>query len=281
LKPHEFALAMLVTVAITEVSYRFIELPIREKRFKTSVLSLVTSKRKESTHKRVWAVAVAAFAALPIFAGVSLATAENKVNEVQASLDAAEDAVVDIVADVQATLPPPTTAAPAPDETAPPTTAKSSRHYPVFALGDSVMKGAARELKALGAVVDAEQDRQGKNGADIFHQLKDLGVTMDAAVVHLGTNGPIKKETMDRLLRALVDVPKVVMMTGKANRAWTEPNNTMIRDLPLEYPNVIVVDWEREVQNCVGACLTKDGIHLDTDGRVFYSELIFRALGRL
>jgi hypothetical protein len=41
------------------------------------------------------------------------------------------------------------------------------------------------------------------------------------------------------------------------------------------------VDWEREVENCVGACLTKDGIHLDTDGRVFYAELIFRALGRL
>ena len=75
--------------------------------------------------------------------------------------------------------------------------------------------------------------------------------------------------------------PKVVMVTGKANRGWTEPNNTMIRDLPLEYPNVIVVDWEREVENCVGACLTKDGIHLDTDGRVFYAELIFRALGRL
>lgn len=279
LNPLEFLLAMLVTVAITEFSYRYIELPIREKRFKSSVLGILRTKRKESTHKKTWAALVAVFAALPIFAGISLATAENKLNEVQESLDAAEEAVVDIVAAVQTTSPPPPTAAPA--DTAPPTTVRSSKHYPVFALGDSVMKGAARELKALGAVVDAEQDRQGKNGADIFHQLKDLGVTMDAAVVHLGTNGPIKKETMDRLLRALVDVPKVVILTGKANRGWTEPNNAMIRSLPLEYPNVIVVDWEREAQNCVGACLTKDGIHLDKDGRIFYADLIFRAIGQI
>lgn len=279
LKVHEFALAMLVTVVLTEISYRYIELPIREKRFKKSILGVLRSKSAETTHKKTWAAVVAVFAALPIFAGISLATAENKLNEVEQSFIDNEEAITDIVADVQTTPPPTTT--PTPEETAPPTTVRSSRHYPVFALGDSVMKGAARELKALGAVVDAEQDRQGKNGADIFHQLKDLGVTMDAAVVHLGTNGPIKKETMDRLLRALVDVPKVVMVTGKANRGWTEPNNTMIRDLPLEYPNVIVVDWEREVENCVGACLTKDGIHLDTDGRVFYAELIFRALGRL
>lgn len=281
LKPHEFALAMLVTVILTEISYRFIELPIRERRFKSTVLGVLRAKRQDAAYKKTWAAVVAVFAALPIFAGVSLATAENKLNEVQASLEAADEATVDIVADVQTTLPPTTTAAPAPQETAPPTTVRSSRHYPVFALGDSVMKGAARELKALGAVVDAEQDRQGKNGADIFHQLKDLGVTMDAAVVHLGTNGPIKKETMDRLLRAVADVPKVVLLTGKANRGWTEPNNAMIRNLPSEYPNVIVVDWEREVVNCVGACLTKDGIHLDKDGRVFYAELIFRALGLL
>lgn len=279
LRPHEFLLAMLVTAVITEISYRYIELPIREKRFKSSVLGVLRSRSKESTHKKTWTAVVAVFAVLPIFAGVSLATAENKLNEVQASLDAAEEAIVDIVAEVQ--VQPPPTSALAPEETAPPTTVRSSKHYEVFALGDSVMKGAARELKALGAVVDAEQDRQGKNGADIFQQLKDLGVTMDSAVVHLGTNGSIKKETLDRMMRALVNVPKVVMLTGKANRAWTAPNNDLIRNLPLEYPNVIVVDWERDAQNCVGACLTRDGIHLDKDGRIFYAELIFRALGRL
>lgn len=278
LKPHEFALAMLVTVVLTEISYRYIELPIREKRFKAAVLGLIARKRRESTHKVRWRLAVSAFLVLPVFAGVSLATAENKVNEVQASLDAADDAVVDILDDVKVT-PPPVTVTTLPAETVPPTTVRSSKHYPVFALGDSVMKGAARELKALGAAVDAEQDRQGKAGADIFQQLKELGVTMDAAVVHLGTNGPIKKETMDRLLRALVNVPKVAVVTSHANRGWTEENNAMIRALPTEYPNVIVVDWDREVENCVGACLTKDGIHLDTDGRIFYAQMIFRALG--
>ena len=124
------------------------------------------------------------------------------------------------------------------------------------------MKGAAPALAGLGVVVDAVQDRQGKMGADIFVQLKELGVTMDAVVVHLGTNGPMSQETLDTMMQALSDVPQVVMLTGKANRDWTEANNEKIRSLPATYSNVIVLDWQLVATLCPGSCLTADGIHL-------------------
>ena len=153
-------------------------------------------------------------------------------------------------------------------------------HYPVFALGDSVMKGAAPTLAELGIVVDAVQDRQGKMGADIFIQLQDLGVTMDAVVIHLGTNGPMSQKTLDSMMDAVAGVPRVVILTGKANRDWTDKNNKKIRALPSAYPNVVVLDWELIATLCEGRCLTADGIHLDSDGMIYYSAEIWKALGR-
>lgn len=274
---HEFIGAMAVTVAITEISYRFVELPIRERRFKATWTSIL---RRGSNQPRLISVGLAGvMIAVPIFAAVSLATAENKLNEVQAALDEGESAVVDALEAVSSTTVPPSTSL-APEDSAPPTTMPTAPHYDVFALGDSVMKGAAVQLAELGVVVDAEQDRQGKMGADILLQLRELGVTMDNVVIHLGTNGSMSQETLDRMMGALSEVRTVVILTGKARRDWTAPNNDKIRALPQRYANVIVLDWEREVEACVGECLTRDGIHLDKDGRVFYAQLIWKALGR-
>jgi hypothetical protein len=135
-------------------------------------------------------------------------------------------------------------------------------------------------LADLGIVVDAVQDRQGKMGADIFVQLKELGVTMDAAVVHLGTNGPMSQETLDTMMQALSDVPQVVVLTSKAYRDWTDANNEKIRALPATYPNAIVLDWQLVATLCPGNCLTADGIHLEREGITYYAEEIWKALGR-
>ena len=142
------------------------------------------------------------------------------------------------------------------------------------------MKGAAPTLAELGIVVDAVQDRQGKMGADIFIQLQDLGVTMDAVVIHLGTNGPMSQQTLDSMMEAVAGVPRVVILTGKANRDWTDKNNKKIRALPTAYPNVVVLDWELVATLCEGKCLTADGIHLDRDGMKYYAAEIWKALGR-
>ena len=160
------------------------------------------------------------------------------------------------------------------------TTKNNSRIAVALTLGDSVMKGAAPALADLGIVVDAVQDRQGKMGADIFVQLKELGVTMDAAVVHLGTNGPMSQETLDTMMQALSEVPRVVVLTSKAYRDWTDSNNEKIRALPATYPNVTVLDWQLVATLCAGNCLTADGIHLGREGIDYYVQEIWKALGR-
>jgi hypothetical protein len=291
LKPHEFIAAMLVTAVITEISYRYIELPIRERRLKESIQALLRSGPGELRRRGSFGVIISCSIALPVFAAFSLVTAEYKANDVQASLDAGEDSITDVLGELTSstTTPssvPETTAVPtasdAPTTTAAPTTTTTyvPPHYDVFALGDSVMKGAAPALADLGIVVDAVQDRQGKMGADIFVQLKELGVTMDAAVVHLGTNGPMSQETLDSMMQALSGVPRVVVLTSKAYRDWTDPNNEKIRVLPATYPNVTVLDWQLVATLCPGNCLTADGIHLEREGIDYYVQEIWKALGR-
>jgi peptidoglycan/LPS O-acetylase OafA/YrhL len=282
LKPHEFIAAMLVTAVITEISYRYVELPIRERRLKESIQALLRSGPGELRRRISFGVIISCSIAFPVFAASSLVTADYKANDVQASLDVGQDSVTDVIGALTSSTTSATTPSSAPESTNSPTTTTTyvPPHYDVFALGDSVMKGAAPALADLGIVVDAVQDRQGKMGADIFVQLKVLGVTMDATVVHLGTNGPMSQETLDTMMQALSDVPRVVVLTIKANRGWTDSNNEKIRALPATYSNVTVLDWQLLATLCSGDCLTADGIHLEREGSDYYVQEIWKALGR-
>jgi lysophospholipase L1-like esterase len=220
---------------------------------------------------------VSAAVVLPVFAGVSLVTADLKQNEVQASLEEAEGSVTDVLEDLTSTSTPTNTQ---PSGSIAPVTTSAPPRYDVFAIGDSVMKGAAPSLADLGIVVDAQQDRQARMGAEIFQQLEDLGVTIDVAVVHLGTNGPVSQETFDFLMEATSEIPKVIVLTLTANREWTAANNAKIRALPETHPNVIVLDWQLVSELCTGECFTADRIHLDRDGMRFYAAEIWKAMGR-
>ena len=278
LKLHEFVGAMIVTVAITEVSYRYIELPIRERRLRESMGALLRSGPGALRRRGSFGVIVSAAVLLPVFAGVSLVSADLKQNEVQASLDKGEQAVTDVLEDLTSTTTP--TEDTQPSNSMSPVTTSAPPHYDVFAIGDSVMKGAAPSLADLGIVVDAQQDRQARMGAEIFMQLKNLGVTIDVAVVHLGTNGPVSQETFDLLMDATSEIPKVIVLTLTANRDWTAGNNEKIRALPNGHPNVIVLDWQLVSELCTGECFTADHIHLDRDGMRFYAAEIWKSMGR-
>ncbi len=275
---HEFVGAMLVTIAITEVSYRYVELPIRERRFRESMGALLHSGPGALRRRGTFAAVSTAIIAIPAFSVMSLASAELKPNSVQASLNEADGVVIDVLDEVAG---PSATTPTNPFDDSPVSTSTTvfvPPFYEVFAIGDSVMKGAAPELASRGIVVDAEENRQGKLAAEIFVQLNELGVGMNAAVVHVGTNGPMSTETLDLMMSALDEVPRVVVLTGRGNREWIEPNNARIRALPERYPNVVVLDWQLIAELCTGECFTGDGIHLDRDGSVYYADEIEKAV---
>ncbi len=152
--------------------------------------------------------------------------------------------------------------------------------FPLVALGDSVMLGAAEELQARGFQVDAQQSRQMNTFVPTMQALKDNGTFGSVVVVHLGTNGPFSQETLDSMLATVADVPVVLLLTGKADRGWIADNNARLRSVPAVHPNVTVVDWEVISATCEGRCFYDDGIHLTQSGQNFYADVIGRVLAQ-
>jgi hypothetical protein len=96
----------------------------------------------------------------------------------------------------------------------------------------------------------------------------------EVVIIHLGTNGPIEAGTLDDLMAPLSSVPNVLLLTVRADRAWTASNNAIIRARDHPNDNIKLIDWEVESQRCTGNCFAADGIHLSADGQVFYANLI-------
>src|SRR5690606_28376027 len=149
-----------------------------------------------------------------------------------------------------------------------------------LAIGDSVMLGAANVLSDRGYVVNAEQSRQMIDMVPLFEQLGEADLFGDPIVIHLGTNGPITRETLDALLAPLSDVPNVIMLNVRANRGWTAQNNAILAERDNPNDNIIMIDWASKSNECPGDCFAADGIHLTAAGSQYYANLIGDWSGR-
>ena len=63
-----------------------------------------------------------------------------------------------------------------------------------------------------------------------FRLVSEAGVFDNVVVVHLGTNGPFDRETLDAFLAPLSNVPNVIMINVRADRAWTASNNAILEE---------------------------------------------------
>jgi hypothetical protein len=293
---------MILTGIITELSYRFIETPIRKGTLGASIARIWRSPVPGPRNALVGVGAVVG--ALTLFAGVSLANAEVVENDVRQTLDEGAEFTCDVVnnptcSDAEPAAPTDPAVA-AGDSTAPAdstdasgavvppsvvetTTTTTAPPLPIarLALGDSVMLGAAGELTTRGYTVDAQESRQFSDGRAIVEQLAADGRLGDVVVVHLGTNGNIEPDDLTAMMDALAEVPQVLLLTIDVDRSWTEGNNALIFDAASTYPNASVLYWADLADSCPGDCFQSDGFHLRPDGQKYYAELIDGALEAL
>ncbi|MFM7047271.1 MAG: acyltransferase family protein [Actinomycetota bacterium] len=282
LTPYEFVLLGLLSLAITELSYRYVEMPIRDGRFaawRQRRRDERTSRQSLDPKVRVRrAASVALAAALPAFALVSVATAEVKLNDISQSLAESESAVVNVLEDPATTTVP---AGPVIVDGVTQTTTLDGQLIDVLAIGDSVMLGAARELSARGATVDAMKNRSVRQALEIVNYLKSVRRLGSIVVIHLGTNSTTSTAVLDEIMASLTDVPLVLFLTIHVP---SEPrqsiNNRLINALPSRYGNVKVLDWY-SIAGQYPEYLYSDKTHLRPAGASFYADLIMQAVGRL
>lgn len=139
--------------------------------------------------------------------------------------------------------------------------------------GDSVVLGAANVLGARGYIVNAQLRR------DAITLFLDVLAVIDAldpdiVVVHVGTNGPIRREELESLLAATADVPNVVLVNGRADREWIATNNALLDEVDRDNDNLIVLDWDTLADDCPGDCFAADDLHLSDVGAAYFADVL-------
>jgi peptidoglycan/LPS O-acetylase OafA/YrhL len=317
----EFVGAMALTVLVTEASYRFIETPIRTGRATEWWRRL--RAHRDPGPRRIIATGGAMCVAVVSIAGVQMATAEVKQNEVAQELEQNQGAIKDPLAEASLPSSPSTTESDQPrrttttvasNETTPGTVPSQGTSGPpvstgaevvppatgaprttttaprppkgaVFAIGDSVMLGAANALtqRIPKITVNAEESRAPINGLDYLMRMKNAGILPNTVIVAVGANGPISDDEIQQFMEVLADTPTVVFLTVFTNGGYpfqydVGPTNQRILSVD-SYPNVIVLDWNNVGLQCPGDCYY-DRLHLKPDGQAFYADKIAEAIGR-
>ena len=301
-----FVLRMVLTFAAAELSFRYVEQPLRKGVLGNWWRDLRTSvgPRRAALARRGMAVG-GVFAVLLVMLTVGLRSAstsdERESLELAAmtapGLEGEEQsgaaADIDTVDTTQApstdgsatTDGPTTTSDPAAttttvagQTTTAPTTAPAATVAPgttnAVAVGDSVMLGAAGAINAAlpGIRIDAKVARQFDTVLDVVAWYAKEGMIPGPLVVHAGTNGAFSDADLDRLFEIAGD-RKVLLVNAKVSRPWQDLVNQRLADAAARHPNAVLVDWY-SLSSQHPEWFANDGAHLRPDGATAFAELI-------
>lgn len=156
---------------------------------------------------------------------------------------------------------------------------KIQDQLPPTVFGDSVVLGARNSLRAvLGEIsIDAQVSRQPNAIAEriqLRHTENKLG---QVVVIHMGTNGTMRGDVLRTTIESLTDRRRVVVVNIRAPRAWMKLNNEIIAATVSEFPNVRFVDWASASKG-KKKYFAPDGVHLTKSGGKVFANLIDEAI---
>jgi peptidoglycan/LPS O-acetylase OafA/YrhL len=282
LTPYEFVVLVLLALALTELSYRYIETPVRQgaiSRWWRELRQPVYGAQLVRRQRRI--VLTAFVSLLPVFGVVSLATARVQLDEIAQNLSDNEGNTVDLLGGEQSNgggeLAVATTIA---GQVVTATTTLDGQVIDVLAIGDSVMLGAANVLTQRGVTVDAVKSRPYRQALEIANYMKSVNRLGSVVIIHLGTNNTVDEKTLDEIMVPLRDVPLVLFVTVHVpSEVRQNTNNRRINELPARYENVKVLDWYA-IATAHPEYLYSDKIHIRPEGQKVYADLMMQAIGR-
>lgn len=280
------AVQLAVTLAVAELSYRYVEMPVRRGaigRWRTRLRALgpadaALARRRIALAGGAGAVALALLVA-------SLATAprpslaEGLPADVAAALGVDEGGPTEVSIDADPAAPttsPPAASAPAASASP---ARDPSRNGPMSVLGDSVVLGARDAITDAvpGTRVDASVARMPGAFVGRARKLAARDRLAPVVVVHPGTNGVLPESILRDILEPLRDY-RVVLVNSRMPRSWRQANNAVIDAVAPEYPNVVVADWAARSAGQPG-WFVSDGIHLSAEGARQFAALIKEKAG--
>jgi len=274
-----------LTVGIAELSYRYVEMPIRRgaiTRWIQRWRAATGQARQRMTQQG--AAIVSALTAAVVAIAVSLALAPAPSAQEALPADVAEAIGIADGGPTEVTLDDPdpssTPATPGASPTKPSKvvddgTPGANANGRVSAIGDSVMLGARETLKEVvpGTKVDAAVSRFPGAFIGKLKRYTKQNKLAPTVVLHAGTNGVMPEAMLREMLDILKDTPRVVVLTTNMPRSWRAPNNKVIKAVVPDYPNTVLVDWYAASSEHP-EWFASDGIHLTPKGARAYAKLI-------
>jgi peptidoglycan/LPS O-acetylase OafA/YrhL len=299
-----FVLRMLLTFAAAELSFRYVETPLRNGALGRWRAELRRSDPvRRAALVRQGRIVGGAAAAVVVLLSVGLFRAGTDPDRAEIELAATGEGSTELAglpagrpgddpsAPVSAPEPTtaPTTTSPAASTptTAPgssvagngatsttTTTAPPATSTDALAVGDSVMLGAQSALvEAMpGLRVDAKVGRQFDNLRDVVGWYASEGLIPGPLVVHAGTNGTFTDEDLDRMI-GLAGERRVLLVNVKVARPWQDLVNGRLAAAARRHPNAELLDWH-SLASAHPEWFADDGAHLRPAGAQAFAELI-------
>jgi hypothetical protein len=147
----------------------------------------------------------------------------------------------------------------------------------VTAIGDSVMLGAVdalqKDIPKL-TTIDARGSRQMPEATRILRQLRSGGELGKVVIVHIGDNGVVTDGQFDQMMQVLSGAKQVLVVntTVPDGYRWA-PNNEVLADgVARHQDKAVLVDWHAESADHPEYFW--DGLHLTPQGARAYAGLI-------
>lgn len=152
----------------------------------------------------------------------------------------------------------------------------------ILAVGESVMLGAQGGLRKTfkKASIDAAVGRQAADIVARLKQLRDAGALRETVILHTGSNGYVEKSQLREMLQILSDAERIIVVNVDVPREWQDPNNELLAEMVADKPNAVLADWHARADSVSGLHV-KDGIHLTQQGVKEYANVIDEALAAI
>lgn len=274
--PIAFVVKIAIVLVISDLSYRFVELPIRKGAIgsRLTVWRAAGVPRPQARTLMTTAVTIVVLSASLV--GMYRVPAPDAANLTGiGGITAIDEDPVAVVEAVVAPNADPLLSA----QQATQVRNEIQAKIPPVVFGDSVVLGARESLKAvMGEIsIDAAVSRQPEEIAERIRARRDEKRLGPDVVIHMGTNGIVQEEDLKPILEELSDRRRVVVVNVRVPRVWMKPTNEMIESLVVQYPNVRLADWNA-VSKGKKSYFAPDGVHLTKKGAKVFGTLVNETL---
>ena len=290
---------LVATFAIAEMSYRWIETPIRRRGFRESANRVIASFQNATVKAlpialTLLVIAAAGATGVAVRTAPAMTTAQQSVEdgkraaaerlkarqEARASASASSSAIAKDGKDAKVNA---SASASASQEATGPINSSQ-----VTVVGDSIVVAVSPDLydKMPEAQIDAAEGRTIAKALPIIKTMGASGQIRQTLVLSVTANSTILDGQLDQVLAAMPADSKLVLVTGYGprNLSWIEYSNTKIHEFASQHSDrVIIADWNSAIRQALqtqSGLLASDGVHPEAAGQELYARVVEQAIAK-